>query len=113
MVSKWLCFSGVLFAGKNSYCMVTAKKPGLRMNHRTGNQHLRQNQRQKADGKRAPELDDAFASMEDCWLTRPMLRPNHRPKNPNMPNMEYRYIMPPDKNAANVPVPVAALAAEP
>jgi hypothetical protein len=25
MVSKWLGFSGVLFAGKNSYCMVTAK----------------------------------------------------------------------------------------
>jgi hypothetical protein len=25
MVSKWLGFSGVLFAGKNSYCRVTAK----------------------------------------------------------------------------------------
>jgi hypothetical protein len=25
MVSKWLGFSGVLFAGKNSYCRVTAE----------------------------------------------------------------------------------------
>jgi hypothetical protein len=25
MVPKWLGFSGVLFAGKNSYCRVTAK----------------------------------------------------------------------------------------
>jgi hypothetical protein len=26
MVSKWLGFSGVLFAGKNSYCRVTARR---------------------------------------------------------------------------------------
>jgi len=28
MVSKWLGFSGVLFAGKNSYCRVTPQEAG-------------------------------------------------------------------------------------
>src|ERR1035441_958608 len=50
---------------------------------------------------------------EDCWLTRPILRPNHRPKKPKTANRERTIAPPPDRSAPNIPAPPAALAAEP